>query len=179
MPVHAMIDLETLGTKPDCTVLTIGGIKFDPNTKEEPWSEFYMQLDIDDQERMGRSVDDDTLEWWGKQDPEIIEAAFTPHNRILPKTMLQELKKWCVGVDTFWAQGVSFDIVIIENMCRMYDIPIPWPFWKVKDSRTLLGIVSMDPRKRYTFAAHNALEDCRIQAKSVQDAIAELGIQIR
>ena len=30
MTTHAMIDLETLGTNYDATVLTIGGVKFNP-----------------------------------------------------------------------------------------------------------------------------------------------------
>ena len=30
--IHAMIDLETLATDPNATILTIGGVKFDPNT---------------------------------------------------------------------------------------------------------------------------------------------------
>ena len=30
MAIHAMIDLETLDTCPDATILTIGGVKFNP-----------------------------------------------------------------------------------------------------------------------------------------------------
>ena len=47
MPIHAMIDLETLATDPNATILTIGGVKFDPNSDAEPHSEFYHKLDID------------------------------------------------------------------------------------------------------------------------------------
>ena len=50
MPIHAMIDLETLATDPNATILTIGGVKFDPNTNAEPHSEFYYKLDVDEQE---------------------------------------------------------------------------------------------------------------------------------
>ena len=34
--IHAMIDLETLSTNPDATILTVGGVKFDPYTNIEP-----------------------------------------------------------------------------------------------------------------------------------------------
>ena len=40
MTIHAMIDLETLGTAPDCAVLTIGGVKFNPNAISEPYQPF-------------------------------------------------------------------------------------------------------------------------------------------
>ena len=68
MSTHAMIDLETLGTKPDGVVLTLGAIKFNPYTQTEPDKGLYIRLDVDEQTKMGRSVDDGTLEWWGKQD---------------------------------------------------------------------------------------------------------------
>ena len=44
MTTHAMIDLETLGTAPDCAVLTIGAIKFDPNIAKPAWDEFYYRF---------------------------------------------------------------------------------------------------------------------------------------
>jgi hypothetical protein len=31
-----MLDLETLGTRPDCVILTLGAIKFDPYTLSDP-----------------------------------------------------------------------------------------------------------------------------------------------
>ena len=61
MPVHAMIDLETLHTTPGAAVLTVGGVKFDPFSDAEPHSEFYYKLDIDSQYRQ---VSDDTIAWW-------------------------------------------------------------------------------------------------------------------
>ena len=34
MATHGMIDLETLGVNPECAILTIGAIKFDPYKEE-------------------------------------------------------------------------------------------------------------------------------------------------
>ena len=49
MSIHAMIDLETLGTKPDAVVLTIGGVKFNPNDMSETHSHFYHRFHVDEQ----------------------------------------------------------------------------------------------------------------------------------
>ena len=65
MAIHAMIDLETLDVTPQATVLTVGGVKFDPHNNSEPHSEFYYKLDLDSQDR---SVNDSTIAWWGQQD---------------------------------------------------------------------------------------------------------------
>ena len=35
MKTHAMIDIETLGTEPDCVVLSVGAVKFNPFVPQE------------------------------------------------------------------------------------------------------------------------------------------------
>ena len=49
MSTHAMVDIETLGTKPNSVVLTVGGCKFNPFTMDEPFDFFLMKLDVDQQ----------------------------------------------------------------------------------------------------------------------------------
>lgn len=178
MAVHAMIDIETLATTPDAVVLSIGGIKFDPNG-EKQFDGFHHRVDVDEQEEKGRTIDPSTLEWWGRQDNKVIEAAFSDEGRTAVADMLKDLKRWCVGVDKVWAQGAVFDISILENMFRQYDMSYPWAFWNIRDSRTLFGIMPKDPRKQFKFDAHNALEDCKVQAKCVQIALKELNLTIR
>lgn len=179
MTTHAMIDLETLGTGPDCVVLTIGGVKFNPNTISSPREELYHKFEVDEQLNKGRTTLESTLEWWGKQEESVREEALGDSNRTPVLEVLHALNKWCVGVDTIWCQGPAFDIVILENLFKQYNHHIPWPFWKIKDSRTLFGIMPKDPRKAIDFAAHNALEDCKVQALCVQQTIKELGLTIR
>jgi hypothetical protein len=64
-------------------------------------------------------------------------------------------------------------------MYRQYNHHLPWPFWKVRDSRTLFQIMPVDPRKSIDFKAHNALEDCKIQALCVQQSIRDLKLKVR
>jgi exodeoxyribonuclease VIII len=179
MTTHAMIDLETLATGFDATVLTLGGLKFNPNNMSDPHSEIYFKLDVDEQTERGRRVDDSTIEWWATQPKEVQEDAFGESDRTPVYDVLRALSKWCVGVDTIWCQGPAFDIVILEHMYKQWDHHIPWPFWLIKDSRTLFGIMPQDPRKKIEFKAHNALEDCRIQALCVQQCIKELGLIVK
>lgn len=176
MATHAMIDLETLDTRPQCTILTLGAVKFNPNSKLEPYSEFYVKFDIDEQDRLGRTVSDATVEWWGKQDPAIQEEAFGTEDRMPVGDILTELNKWLVGVDVIWGHGYGFDITILEDLYRNVGRPIPWQFWQVKDSRTLFGCLPEDPRKSMQSDLHNALADAYFQAKAVQIAYEKLGI---
>ena len=170
MTTHAMIDLETLGTGPECVVLTIGGVKFNPNALSEPWEEFYYRFDVDEQLEKGRTTQESTLEWWGKQEASVREEALGDGNRTPVLEVLQALNKWCVSANTIWCQGPAFDMVILENLYRQMKQPLPWNFWQVRDSRTLFSMMPQDPRKAIRTDAHNALADCYYQAKCVQQS---------
>jgi len=171
-----MVDLETLGTKPNCVILTLGAIKFNPQSDEEPKDGIYQKFDVDEQVALGRSQDDSTLEWWAKQPKNIQDEAFTDEGRISPLQATKELNKFLVGVDVVWAQGPAFDIVILENLYQQLGLPLPWNFWQIRDSRTLFSLLDKDPRKAIQQEAHNALADCYYQALSVQTAYKELGL---
>lgn len=174
--IHAMIDLETLSTNPNATILTVGGVKFDPYTNIEPAQGMYFRVDVDSQTEMGRDVMQDTLDWWGKQDPEIMEEALGDKDRISIDEMIKTLNKWCVGVDVFWCQGPLFDYAILQNLYGQMGVPVPWNYWQIRDSRTLFSLVPRDPSETRT-GLHNALEDCYFQAKKVQRVYKQLGIK--
>ena len=174
-----MLDLETLGTHPDAVVLTIGAIKFNPFTLDEPGNGLYLRLDIEEQLNLGRSTLDSTIEWWGQQDPRVREEAMGEEGYRAPIVELRkELNKFLVGVEHIWCQGPAFDIVILEDLYRSQCWPIPWHFWQIRDSRTLFGVHG-DPRAKNRDQAHNALMDCYYQAIGVQQVYNRLGVRSR
>lgn len=177
MAIHATIDLETIDTRPQSTVLSLGAVKFDPHSLIEPYSELYFKISIDEQDRLGRTASDATIEWWSKQDPAIMEEAFDQTGAVSVEEALAQISKFAVGVDTFWGQGYGFDYTILEDMFRSAGRPIPWNFWQIRDSRTLFGICNEDPRKKIQNDLHNALADAFYQSKAIQIAYNELDIK--
>ena len=117
----------------------------------------------------------DTLDWWGQQDPEIMEEALGDKDRISLDQMVKTLNKWCVGVDVFWCQGPLFDYAILQNIYAQLKVPVPWNYWQIRDSRTLFSLVPRENEKRT--GLHNALEDCYFQARKVQKIYKQLGIK--
>ena len=174
--IHAMIDLETLSTNPNATILTVGGVKFNPYTSEEPAQGMYFRADVNSQTGMGRDVMQDTVDWWSKQPKEISDEAFGDDNRISLDDMIKKINKFSVGVDVFWCQGPLFDYAILQDIYRQLGRPVPWQYWQIRDSRTLFGLVPRDPNEKRT-GLHNALEDCYFQAKKVQKVYNQLGIK--
>lgn len=172
-----MIDLETLDTRPSSTVLTLGAVKFNPLNFDEPHSELYIKLDLDEQDQMGRSASDDTIKWWGQQDPKIQEEAFSEDGRTSIASTISQLNKYLVNTDVIWAHSYGFDMTILEDLYRQSKMPIPWNFWQIRDSRTLFALLPEDPRKSMQTDLHNALADAYYQAKAVQIAYEKLGIK--
>jgi hypothetical protein len=175
LATHATIDLETIDVRPQATVLSLGAVKFNPFTDEEPHSELYLKISIDDQDRLGRTTSDSTLEWWSKQDPQIMEEAFDQSAAVTVEDALAQISKFAVSVDTFWGQGYGFDYTMLEDMYRSIGRPIPWNFWQILDSRTLFRVCKQDPRKQIQNDLHNALADAYYQSKAIQIAYSELG----
>jgi hypothetical protein len=176
MKTHATIDIETLGTSPGTVVLTIGGIKFNPHEDDGLHSDFYYRLDADEQIEMGRTVDEKTLEWWETQPEEIKAEALAPNDRFPAEETLKALNKWLVGVDKIWCQGPVFDIGILENLYKQIGLHHNWPFYIIRDSRTLFGLMDKDPRKEIDFTAHNALADAIVQSLCIQKVYKKLGV---
>jgi hypothetical protein len=176
LAIHATIDLETLDTCPQATVLSLGAVKFNPFNDSEPYDELYFKISVDDQDRLGRTTSDSTIEWWAKQDPKIMEEAFDQEGAITVEEALSKINKFVVGVDTLWGQGYGFDYTILEDMYRNAGKPIAWNFWQIRDSRTLFGVCKEDPRKKIQNNLHNALADAYYQSKAIQMAYNELGI---
>jgi hypothetical protein len=173
--MDVMLDLETMGTGPDCVILTIGAIKFDPRRDQVSDDCLYFRFDVDRQIELGRTVDDSTMEWWSRQNEQVREEAFGDGDRHDPDSILDELNRFLVGVNNIWAHGPVFDIVILENLYRQLGRPCPWNYWQISDSRTLFKCMPQDPRTgRDQGDLHNALADAYSQAQGVQKFYALL-----
>jgi len=171
-----MLDLETLGTRPGCVILTLGAVKFDPYSLQEPGPGIYFRVDVDEQTALGREVQEDTLAWWISQADDIREEALGENERVSLDTLYRDLNRFLVGANNIWAQGPLFDFAILENLYRQMGWPTPWQYWQIRDSRTLFGVHG-DPRVKGKAGLHNALEDCVSQATAVQQVYNKLGIQ--
>jgi hypothetical protein len=170
-----MLDIETLATSPDSVILTFGAVKFNPfDTNQELDSGLYFRINVDEQIALGRNVDQGTVDWWGTQNEEVREEAMGEHDRVSLEEFSKELNRFVVGATRIWAQGTVFDIVILENLYRQLGKPVPWPFYTIRDSRTLLKALG-DSRQPGAML-HNALADCVSQAQAVQMAVKKYNL---
>uniref|UniRef100_A0A6C0LY42 3'-5' exoribonuclease Rv2179c-like domain-containing protein n=1 Tax=viral metagenome TaxID=1070528 RepID=A0A6C0LY42_9ZZZZ len=178
-----MIDIETLGTSPTSVVMTIGAIRFsrrDPTPghplKLTKMDSFYRRVDRDSCRSVGMTEDASTIEWWGKQTPEAKAECFSPESRFTIHEALTHLTKWIRLHDTanvkMWANGSSFDCVILTEAYRMCGMKTPWEYWNIRDLRTVLDLAGMRSSDIPSYGSkHHALWDCYNQILVLRRAL--------
>jgi len=172
-----MIDIESLNTTPDCVILTIGAVRFDPKGTGVV-ERLELRPTIEDQTGVyGRTINEDTLRWWGEQSPEAIEEAMGDWGRESFADCMEKLYKFCWNRRAVWSDGASFDCVVMEHAWRQVSDkpnPIPWPFWSVRDTRTLYEITGVSLKDGGHTTSHKAVEDAERQALVVQKGYMKL-----
>lgn len=167
-----MVDIEGLATGPDTTILTIAAQEFNPLVRDQFGQNFYARVTLESQE--DRKIEQGTIEWWATQ-PEIVrEEAFSEHGRVPLQEALQGLHRVMWHAKRIWAQGPTYDMTILEHAYKSYGMPLPWQYYSVRDSRTVL---SLCPDLQKYPATHHALEDCRRQIHLLWDALESLKVR--
>jgi len=173
MAKHLMVDLETLAVSPRATILSLGAVTFDPFS-DKIYNELYFRIDLDDQDSLQREIDNNTIDWWSKQDPKIMEEAFNTKDRVPFKEAMDKFHKFAWGCDAFWSHGSCFDIIILEDAFRQIKKTTPWKFWQIRDTRTIFDL-GHDPEMPDD-SKHDALADAKRQAIGVQNCYRKLKV---
>jgi len=169
-----MVDLETMAVSPRAVVLSLGAVHFNPYGNGYGDS-LYMRINIDDQDALNREIDPNTLDWWAKQDPKVMEEAFSPDDRVPLAEAIDRFHKFAWGCDAFWAHGSVFDITILEDLYKQVGKPVPWQYWQIRDTRTLFDL-GRDPDMPKN-SKHDALQDAIRQSVGVQNIYNKLNIK--
>jgi hypothetical protein len=167
-----MIDIEGLGTGPETTILTIAAQEFNPLVRDQYGRQYYVRVDLESQE--GRSIEQGTIDWWAQQPAVVRDEAFAEDGRVTLREALEGLYKLIWQSNRIWAQGPTYDMNILEHAYKSLNIPLPWKYYSVRDSRTLFSLV---PQLTSYPASHHALEDCRRQIMLLWDALEYLKIK--
>ncbi|WP_337264372.1 MULTISPECIES: 3'-5' exonuclease [unclassified Serratia (in: enterobacteria)] len=173
---NLMIDLETMGNKPNAPIVAIGAVFFEPATGKLG-QQFYTAVNLSSELEAGAVPSGDAINWWLMQSTEA-RAAITSDQAIPIGDALLTLSDFV----TFsceqqkylkvWGNGAAFDNVILRGA---YDRCGMLPFWNWfndLDVRTMVMLgrqIGFDPKRDLPFDGdrHNALADAIHQAQYV------------
>jgi hypothetical protein len=167
-----MIDIETIGVAPTATILTIAAQAFDPFGTGYYDQQYYARITLESQSN--RSIDESTVAWWATQPAAARDEAFMDEGRIDLAQALDSLGKLIWRSSLLWCQGPTFDCTILEHAYKSYNKPIPWQYYKVRDSRTVFSLWPDLPKPA---TSHHALEDCRRQIDLLQATLRHLNVK--
>ena len=158
---HVVIDLETLSTRNNAVIVSIGAVKID---NFEIVDTFYTNVDARVGKEIGLHIDMATVQWWSEQSKEAQEAWQKEPKH--PHEAVRKFREW-YGNDSMytWGYGANFDIVILESTFAALDIKshaFPWKFWDICCLRTLMNVTDKRLPKANN---HNALDDAMAEAK--------------
>lgn len=162
---HVMLDLETLGTRAGCAVLSIGAVYFDAN--KGLGAEFYTVVSRADCKLLGLHEDDDTMKWWARQSDDAKAGVMKADAHDAPTVLaaLAEFRAF-VKLDTnvkVWGNGADFDNPILVALCHAAGEKQAWGPWNGRCYRTLKSIAP-GPKLERVGTYHNALDDAKSQA---------------
>jgi hypothetical protein len=161
--MHIMVDLETMGTRVDAPILSIGACAFDPATGKIEAS-MYIDIDIEDAFRHGKPSAS-TVKWWLQQDSYAQKAVVSGKAQLFDA--LKQLRDFYGRFPDapIWSNGATFDIAILDfAFPRVLNEASPWKFWLVRDMRTIVDIAGGIPADLKKNPSHNAIEDAHAQA---------------
>jgi len=171
-----MLDLETLSTRGNATILIIAAIKFDrnaPHGKLENADKFYTKISLESCRNAGLHIEEKTILWWEEQDPDIRKEAFGEPREDL-KTVLKAFKKWYGSADKIWSHGATFDIPILAEAYARCGMETPWKFWVARDTRTLFDLAGIQQKDLPSDNLHHGLHDCWRQIWGVKESLKRL-----
>ena len=172
-----MVDLETLGTRAGCQIMSIGAVAFTGSHVKDSDIDctFYCVVNAPTRwQRLklwltgrGLFTDPETLKWWEDKTPEarrVLEQHYGRMGHDLPQA-LRLFNKWLAqfpGVRV-WGNGADFDNPILISAYHSAGVPQGWGNWSGRCYRTLKSLVK-GPKLVRRGVHHNALDDAISQA---------------
>lgn len=170
---NIMIDLETMSTRPDAAIVSIGAVRFNG---KEILNKLYIGISLKSSVDMLGDLDTSTILWWMNQAP-IARDAITNKDNIHIIEGLNLLSSFIDKYDKVWGNGSDFDNVILSNAYSNCAIDLPWKYYNNRCYRTIKSLapgIKIDREGIH----HNALDDALSQTKHLVKICDKLGIEL-
>jgi hypothetical protein len=181
---HVMVDLETWGTSPYATIISIGACWFDPYT-EQPSEIIMGRFEVAiAPSNVGLRVDAETLMWWMAAERGVARTLWLDMPKVELRTALDGFADWLRSLSSgkesdlrIWGNGAGFDNVLLRQAYEMASREVPWSFRHDRCFRTLRALLTLE-EGQYLGTQHTALVDAENQAIRANQIVRKLGIKL-
>lgn len=150
-------DIETLGKKPGCVIVSAAFLVFDFN-EQKTFQQYvddalYIKFSVKDQKDSGRHIDPETLDWWKKQD-DVVRRELMPSSKDVSiaqgsKMIVDYLSERGIhGTNDkrVWrfCRGQDFDIPIMSEAMESVGMKLPGAYWNSRDIRSFISGALLD-----------------------------------
>lgn len=180
--MNVMLDLETLGLKPGCVILSIGAVPFNTQDQLKRGLRFYEKIKLKSSLDYGLRIDPKTEKWWDQQPAEAKAEALSGELPLY--AILSRFNTFLYHLDQpvhLWGNAASFDLKILEKAYEACDMKIPWDFRNERCFRTLKTLFPQVPAPAFVGVKHTAIADAEHQAlhaEAITNYLAMRGVQL-
>ena len=172
------MDMETLGTRDDAIILTIGTLMVpDDYTNDNPaevYSEFgklYHLNPLEEEKLYNRSIDFSTVHWWVTKNSEVFKEQINYETSWKMSRVIDEILSKLNRSGFFekgtknimWSRGL-FEVKLWDSVIRNLRYKESLMFWHWRDSRTACDVLCGDPngniKELSGLNKHDPVSDC-------------------
>ena len=180
-----MLDIETLGTDNDTTLIQLACVAFDIRTGNIV-SEFNEFIDIGQTKDL--KITGSTVKWWLKTDSTLFKSLIE-RGSLSEREVFEKLYNWIKGLQEIYSlylhgNSPMFDNQIVKTKLAQYGFSYPISYKNDRCVRTIVDLYCAkkgisekqfkDIHKSNDLVAHNGLDDCKFQIRYVVEAYKDL-----
>ena len=183
MITDLMIDLETVGRTPGCSIIALAAVPFNANTgKIYRDKAFNFHINLQSCLDLGLSKDYGTINWWNRENPKLFKQLC--ESKYTVQFVMQKFQQYMITLPKdvrLWGNSARFDLGILAYVffkLKVYNLP--WNTWKERDFRTIkhldLGLANSLPFKG---TKHDAIDDSCHQIEVLKHIINKYKLNIQ
>lgn len=162
------LDIETLDVEDHAVIIEMGLVAFS-RVDFTIIDRRSIPLDLFEQISRGRTISSGTIDFHRQKD-----SLPTHFSGMLPLDALAAMNSF-VNLHRpkhVWVQGPDFDLPKLRSYFHPIGQGLPWDFWRVRDSRTLLDLAF--PDVKHAPRPHRAVPDCEATIRDIAKALLHL-----
>ena len=118
-------------------ILLLNGYTYEELLKNVKFIKFNVQDQVD---KWNRRIEQSTLEWWSQQSKEA-RASIKPSPDDIS---ISKMIPWMMShfdrqkIKTVFTRNNTFDPIIVMSVCKDFSLPVPYDWWKIRDTKSFL-----------------------------------------